>query len=168
MAEQVIVELISDGLAWAILRKAAHATPAAGSQLNAMGGPGGASFAGRDAACTVAEKLARCPIVERVLWLGLAVDCVRNVIRPPQPHRRAVEVVGERSEVWDLLFEYGVGLRRRENRLVLYDPAAEMEREADELKRKTVWREQWTLMVAELSACWAADPAFRAWVESRA
>jgi hypothetical protein len=167
MADAIVVDLISEGLAWVILRKAARTAAAAGSQLNAMGGRAGASFAGLDAACTVAEKLARCPAVERVLWLELAADCVRNVIRPPQPRRRAVEVVGERSEVWKVLFEYGVGLRRRENRLVLRDPAAEMDHAAEDLRHKTVYREQFALIVCELSACWAADPAFRAWIESK-
>jgi hypothetical protein len=160
-SEQVVVELISPELAWAFLHKFARTTPGAGSQLSALGVGTGASFASHDKACTVAQHLAYCPTVARVLWLETAADCVRNVIRPQQARGNTVEVIGERPEVWDVLFEYGVGLIGRRQ------PDVAMRNEVERLERTQVYHEQMALMVVELSACCAADPAFRAWVDGK-
>ena len=160
MAEpDVVVDLISSGLAWAILRRYASTIGSAGSQLGSAG-VGRASSAATNAAATVGQKLERCPLVARVLWLDVAADVVRNVIRPQLARGgKNLELACERREVIDVLFEYQVGLSHTRN----HDQA--MQRDAQRLEESGNFREQWTLMLCELSACWQDDAAFRGWME---
>lgn len=159
MAEEArVVELIGDGLVHRALHKYARSMATAGSQLGQVG-IGHASTAALGAAATVGQKLARAPIVERVLWLDAAADVIRNVIAPAVAHGREPELGCERAEVVDVLFEFAckarVGWR--------FDAAGPI-RQARRLEQSECYREQWTLLVCELSAAFE-DQAFRAWVE---
>jgi len=146
----VVVDLIPSSLVWAILRRYAHAQPGAGSQLANSGN----GTAGRDAACTVAMKLERCPLVERVLFLQEAVDWIRSA-REHVSKRDAAErasLVDLRTLRWAAHWAWS---------------ATHCQQDADRLMRTRTFREQWALMVCELSACFAVDGAFRAWVEGK-
>lgn len=149
-ARDVVVDLIPTGLVWAILRRYVHAQPGAGSQLANSGN----GTAGRDAACTVAQKLARCPLVERVLFLEAAADWIRRVEgerdrRQAHEHARNEDL---RTLRWAAHWAWS---------------ADHCLRDAARVSRTLAYRMQWAEIVCELSACWASDWAFRAWVDSK-
>ena len=151
MTEGTVVELISSGKVWAILRRYAHAQPGAGSQLADSGN----GTAGKDAACTVAMKLARCPLVEKVLFLEQAADWIRAQAgykdkRQAGEHARAED---PRTIRWAMHWAWN---------------AERCWHEAYKIQDRKAFREQWALMVFELSACVAEDQAFRAWIDDKA
>jgi hypothetical protein len=152
MAEPVaVVELIPASLVWRILRRYVHAQPGAGSQLASSGN----GTAGRDAACTVAQKLARCPLVERVVFLEAAADWIQR-----QAGYRDRRAAGEHA-------------RNEDPRTIRW--AAHWAWNADKcwsdavkIQRTQRFREQFAEIACELSACMDADEMFREWVESKA
>jgi hypothetical protein len=153
MATEQIVDLIPDSLAWKILRKYASSAPAVGSQLC----PARGGIERQDNACTVAQKLARCPLVERVLWAQEAASWLRNIWQPGIS-------LPSRGGAPSLLREHPA-LRRA----ILW--FAWNDRMAEAWVRRTqgraVFRRQWCLIVVELSACWwhpEYGEAFREWV----
>lgn len=158
--EATVVELIGDGLVQRALHKYARSMATAGSQLGQVG-IGHASTAALGAAATVAQKLARAPIVERVLWLGEAADVIRNLIAPAVARGGEPELGCERAEVIDVLFEFA-----RKTRKGWQFDAMMPTREARRLERTACYSEQWCLLVCELSAAFE-DVAFRAWVEGK-
>lgn len=150
----LVVDLISDSLAWRILRKYASSTPGVGSQLRPTSG----DLLRQDNACTVAQKLARCPLVEHVLWAQEAAGWLRNTWQPgialpsrggvPNIHREHPALVRAVFRfVWSVRFAEAWARRAQD---------------------RSEFREQWCLLVCELSACWhhpEAGPAFREWIE---
>lgn len=151
--DAIVTEIVGESLVGLALRRYASSLASAGSQLGKVG-VGHASTAAMGAASTVAQKLTRCPIVERVLWLDTAEGVTRNVIEPTLARHRHPELACERREVIDVLFEFDFNWRR-------------MQSEARRLQRTECYSEQWSLMVCEVSACCAEDPAFEAWVIGR-
>jgi hypothetical protein len=146
-----VVDLVPASLVWRILRRYAHAQPGAGSQLANSGN----GTAGRDAACTVGQKLARCPLVERVVFLEAAADWIQR-----QAGYRDRRAAGEHA-------------RNEDPRTIRW--AAHWAWNADKCWSDAVkiqmtqrFREQFALLVIEFSACWVDDPAFRAWVDDKA
>jgi hypothetical protein len=154
VAEPVtVVDLVPASLVWRILRRYAHAQPGAGSQLNAMGVGRGTSFAGRDCACSVAQKLQRAPLIERALWYGEAAGWIRD-----QEGYRDRRAAGELARLQDpRLIQAAMHFAWNADRCV---------QESTRMSRTRAYREQFALLVVELSACWADDPAFRAWIDN--
>jgi len=149
-----IVNLIPDSLCWRLLRKYASSSPGVGSQLSPTRGSTGR----QDAACTVAQKLARCPLVEHVLWAQEAANWLRDTWQPGI-------ALPSRGGVPSLLREHPA-LRRA----VLW--FAWNDRMADAWARRAqgwpAFTRQWCLIVVELSACWhhpEHGAAFREWIE---
>jgi hypothetical protein len=150
MTDQV-VDLIPDSLCWRILRKYASSAPAVGSQLRPTSG----NPERMDASCTVAMKLARCPLVERVLWAQEAADWLRGtwqpaiasprIGHPPNVHR-------EHPALVRAVFRFKWSARLAE---------------AWARRKSASWdfRREWCLIVCELSAAFTADPSFREWIE---
>jgi hypothetical protein len=153
MPDQV-VELLSDSTVWKILRKYASSSPGVGSQLRPTSG----DLLRQDNACTVAQKLARCPLVEHVLWAQQAADWLRDVWQPgiALPSRGGVpNVHREHPALVRAVYKFTWSARFAETWA----------------RRAQTWpefREQWCLLVCELSACWhhlEHGPAFREWIE---
>jgi hypothetical protein len=149
-----VVDLIPDALCWRLLRKYASSSPGVGSQLSPTRGSTGR----QDAACTVAQKLARCPLVEHVLWAQEAANWLRDVWLPgiALPSRGGVpNVHREHPALVRAVFHFRWSFRSAEAWA----------------RRAQGWpefREQWCLIVLELSACWhhpEAGAAFREWIE---
>lgn len=157
-ARDTVIDLIPTGLVWAILRRYVHAQPGAGSQLAASGN----GTAGRDAACTVAQKLARCPLVEKVLFLEAAADWIRT-----REGFRSRQQADEHARCVDLrTLRWAVHCSRPGE--TLQRSAARCLDEARKVERTAAFGLQFALMTCELSACWAEDRAFRAWVDDKA
>lgn len=158
-----VVDLLADRLVWTIIQRFVHSSPTAGSQLGHVG-VGRASSACLGMAGTVGQKLARSPMVERIVWLRAGADFVESVIRPHVEHGQSPEEeIGlERRELADVLFEFGVGKEGTDESRA----AKEMLNRARRLERSVAFPEQWTLLVCELSACWYDEQggsSFRAW-----
>jgi hypothetical protein len=149
-----VVSLIPDGLAWKILRKYASSSPGVGSQLSPTRGGMGR----QDAACTVAQKLARCPLVEHVLWAQEAANWLCDVWQPgiALPSRGGVpNIHREHPALVRAVFKF------------LWNP-----RVAEAWVRRAqgwpAFTRQWCLLLCELSACWhhpEHGAAFREWIE---
>lgn len=169
--EVQIVAMLPDGTVWAILRRYARSGPGAGSQLSALSeGSAHWTNAAREAQCTVGAKLSRSPIVERVLWLTEAADLIRNIIAPAERSGQDVELALEHPCIIDAAFEFAKRAKHRGWPSYWGFDARACERAAQRLQRNRVYREQWALLVLELSACWAdnrAGGAFRGWVEEK-
>jgi hypothetical protein len=157
--QETVVELVSGALVYRALRKYARSMATAGSQLGQVG-VGHASSAALGAAATVAQKLQRSPVVERVLWLQEAGDVIRNVIAPAVARGSEPELTCERAEVLDVMFEFACKTRNGWQ----FDAKGPI-KEARRLEHSECYREQFSLLVFELSEACAEDAAFRAWVE---
>jgi hypothetical protein len=168
-----VVELLPDGIVWAVLRKYARSGPGAGSQLGAVGG-GHRPFSqsARDTQATVGAKLARCPVVERALWLSEAELLIRNVLETAEAAGWEPSLSCEHPMTVDAAFEFATkGPKRRGRDTFWRFNAMACAVALRRLQRSQAYREQWTLLVCELSACWADEhggSAFRGWIEEKA
>jgi len=154
MTSTQVVDLIPDSLCWRLLRKYASSSPGVGSQLRPTSG----DLLRQDNACTVAQKLARCPLVEAVLWSQEAANWLRDVWLPgiALPSRGGVpNVHREHPGLVRAVFHFRWSFRSAEAW-------------ARRAQNWSEFREQWTLLVCELSACWwhpEHGAAFREWIE---
>jgi len=146
------VVLIADGFVWKILHKYARALPSARSQLGRLGLGAGAS-ADSGAVLTVAQKLARCPSVEQVLWLNAAEDWMLNL--PRELTRKQLLDFAREHDARVFMFA----------KLTMFNPKA-CSTLAALIRSKELFKLQWTLLVCELSAC-MQDESFKAWAEGR-
>jgi hypothetical protein len=149
-----LVDLLPDHVVWRILRKYASSAPAVGSQLS----PARGDTVRQDNACTVAQKLTRCPLVERVLWTQQAADWLRGTWQPAIASARIghpPNVHAEHPALVRAVFRFKWSPRLAEAW-------------ATRAQRRAEFRWQFALVVAELSACWwhpEAGAAFRQWIE---
>jgi hypothetical protein len=152
MPDQV-VELLSDATVWKILRKFANSMPCVGSQLR----PASGDPERMDNAASVAMKLSRVPLVERVLWAEEASSWLRNTWQPAIASPRLghpPNVHKENPALTRAVFRFKWSAR-------MADAWARRKAGSWDFKR------QWCLIVVELSACWwhpEYGEAFREWI----
>jgi hypothetical protein len=145
-----VVALLDDALIWRILRKYANSTPAVGSQLR----PSSGDPERMDCACTVGQKLARCPLIEHVLWAQEAADWLRNVWQPAIGNPHHGRIPNPYREHPALMREV----------LKFHWSARMAETWANRAQHRGEFRWQWTLIVCELSAAFVSDYSFREWI----